>query len=556
MSAGLLGSFWRARARWVPLLPAAVALVTALVLVGDACWYFIKPGAAVLNDMDEGYATAFARRMIEGRWLPYVDGVSHRGPVFYWVVALAVRVFGAESWLAMRLLAWGLLVATIVLGVLSAALLRRWLMGAIMALTYVAVCLGSLSLHDGLATNAEHVLNVFVLAALPCLIIGLARAERRAAFGWLAAAGALTMLGGLSKQVGLAAFGPYGLWVLCAAIARGEVPRPQRLGLLLAFGLGAVLPLAVVLARYAAAGELSTFWYFFVTYNTKVYVGGIGTHAPSLFELFWTRKFDLLVIAAPLIGVALFHALARARSVRDVPRAFDARGAEVTILLQAVVALAASNGGRRDFGHYYLQVLPWAGLFGGWVIERLLDQGGFVSRKRWLRTTVGRLLVVAPAIAIAVAGWTVRVRQYQQKGHGGFKTHDWPICKFVRANSQPGDSIFVWGFDPAPYTACQRRPASRYLYTTFPSGFIPFLNRPPEVEAAQVAPGSQEILLRELTESKPAIIFDSAMSMNSRSMLQYEPFARFVRAGYCRSNANVGGSTPWVRKTGAGCSAP
>jgi hypothetical protein len=110
-------------------------------------------------------------------------------------------------------------------------------------------------------------------------------------------------------------------------------------------------------------------------------------------------------------------------------------------------------------------------------------------------------------------------------------------------------------FDPAPYTACQRRPASRYLYTTFPSGFIPFLNRPPEVEAAQVAPGSQEILLRELTESKPAIIFDSAMSMNSRSMLQYEPFARFVRARYCRSNANVGGSTPWVKKAGDECPA-
>ncbi len=553
MSAGLLGSFWRARARWVPHLPAALALVCALALVGDACWYFIKPGAAVLNDMDEGYATAFARRMIEGRWLPYVDGVSHRGPVFYWVAALAVRAFGAESWLAMRLLAWALLVSTVVLGVLSAALLRRGLMGAIMALSYVAVCLGSLSLHDGLATNAEHVLNVFVLAALPCLILGLARAERRAAIGWLAAAGVLTALGGLSKQVGLVAFGPYGLWLVCAAVARREVPGRQRLYWLLAFGLGAAVPLVLVVARYALAGELSTFWYFFFTYNTQVYVGGIGPHAQSLFELFWTRKFDLLVIAAPLIGVALFHALSRARGLRDLPRALDARGAEVTIMLQAVVALAASNGGRRDFGHYYLQVLPWAGLFGGWVIERVLEQSAFVTRKRWLRTTAGRLLVVVPVAAIAIAGWTVRVRQYQQKGHGGFRTHDWPICKFVRANSQRGDSIFLWGFDPAPYTACQRRPASRYLYTTFPSGFIPFLSRAPDVEAAQVAPGSQEILLRELGESKPAIIFDSAMTMGNRSIMQYEPLARFVKAGYCRSNANVGGSTPWVRRVGETC---
>jgi 4-amino-4-deoxy-L-arabinose transferase-like glycosyltransferase len=537
----------------VPQLPALVALAAALVLVSDANWFFLRPGPAVLNDMDEGYAQAIARRMIEGRWLPYVDGVSHRGPVFYWVAAIGARVFGSESWLSMRVLAWLMLVSTLTLGFTTAVLLKRWLAGGIMALGYVAICLGSMSAHDGLAMNAEHVLNVFVLAALPCLIVGLRRASSPRALAWLAVAGALTMLGGLAKQVGLAALGPFGLWVICAAIARGELSRRRRVGLVVAFAVGALAPLAVVLARYVVAGELATFAYYFYTYNTRIYVGGVGEHAKSLFDLFWTRKFDLLVIAAPLLGFALFHGIAGARRLRDVPRAFDARGAEATVMLQAVVALAISNGGRRDFGHYYLQVLPWAGLFGGLVVERLLEQSAYRERVHWLRATLGRSLIVLPAVAIAIAGWTVRVRQYQQRGHGGFKSANWPICKFVQEKSKPSDSIFLWGFDPAPYTACKRRPASRYVYTTFPSGYIPFLSRTPEVEAQQVAPGSQEILLRELEQSRPALIFDSARSMGGRSIMQYERLASFVKAGYCRADVNVGGPTPWVQKSGNDC---
>lgn len=549
----VLRRIWRTRPCWVPQLPAVVALVVALVLVSDASWFFVRPGPAVLNDMDEGYAQAIARRMIEGRWLPYVDGVSHRGPVFYWTAAIGARIFGSESWLSMRVLSWLMLVSTVALGFKTAVLLERWLAGGIMAVSYVAICLGSMSAHDGLAMNAEHLLNVFVLAALPCLIVGLGRASGPRALAWLAAAGALTMLGGLSKQVGLAAFAPFGLWVACAAIARRELPRRRRVGLLVAFAFGALAPLAVVLARYAAAGELGTFAYYFYTYNTRVYVGGIGFHAKSLFDLFWTRKFDLLVIAAPLVGFAIYHGVARARRLRDVPRAFDAQGAEATVMLQAVVALAISNGGRRDFGHYYLQVLPWAALFGGLVVERLLEQSAHLRRVHWLRTTLGRSLVVAPAIAIAIAGWTVRVRQYQQRGHGGFTASNWPICKFVEANSKPGDSIFLWGFDPAPYTACKRRPASRYVYTTFPSGYIPFLSRSAAAEAEQVAPGSQEILLRELQESQPALIFDSAKSMGGRSIMQYERLGAFVQSGYCRVDANLLGPTPWVRKIGGAC---
>jgi 4-amino-4-deoxy-L-arabinose transferase-like glycosyltransferase len=86
----------------MPVVPAVAALIVALALVWDANRFFFKPTAALLNSLDEGYATAFGRRMVEGRWLPYVDAVSHRGPVYYWVTAVLVKTCGWSSWLAMR----------------------------------------------------------------------------------------------------------------------------------------------------------------------------------------------------------------------------------------------------------------------------------------------------------------------------------------------------------------------------------------------------------------------------------------------------------------------
>jgi len=546
---------WRARARWVPALPALAALACAAVLFVDAHRYFTRPDPAVLNDFDEGYALALARRMIEGQWLPYVDGVSHRGPVFYWVVAIAAKVWGYDGWLSMRVLALLLLLANLLLGFLAAGLARRWTAGGILATGFASVCLGSMSSHDGMAANAELLVNVFALGAFVALALALRSLERKVALVWVFVAGALGMLGGLSKQVGLVALGPLGLWLACATLSRSSLPRRRRWLLVLVFAAGVITPAAVVLARYALAGELATFRYYFLTYNTEVYLGGIGHHSAAQFRLFWTRKLDLLIVAAPFVGLALVWVLGRTRSLRGLPRSFDAVGAEATIALEAVVALAIANAARRDFGHYYLQVLPWAGLFGGIVVERALAQLSFGSRRRWARATLLRLAVLAPATALSIAAWTVRLRQNQKDGHPGFQSSKWPVCEVVRAHSRADESLFIWGFEPANYTACNRRPASRYVYTTFVAGYVPFLAHTMEVEARLSAPGSKAILLRELQASDPAVVLDCPNSMGGRSMLHYPELERFLRAGYCRLDVDVGGPTPWVRKLAGRCPA-
>ena len=72
--------------------------------------------------------------MVEGRWLPYVDAVSHRGPVYYWVTAVLVKTCGWSSWLAMRVGTLSCMLLTLGLGFAAALVAKRSLAAGVMVL--------------------------------------------------------------------------------------------------------------------------------------------------------------------------------------------------------------------------------------------------------------------------------------------------------------------------------------------------------------------------------------------------------------------------------------
>jgi 4-amino-4-deoxy-L-arabinose transferase-like glycosyltransferase len=544
---------WRHRASWIPFVPAVGALIVAMVLVWDANRFFFEPTPALLNSMDEGYATAFGRRMVEGRWLPYVDAVSHRGPVYYWVTAVLVKTCGWSSWLAMRVGALSCILLTLGLGFSAALVAKRSLAAGVMVLVYASAVLVSMGLGDGLAFNSEHVLNVFGMLSFLCIVLGLRRETPHAWLLFVSAASA--MLGALAKQVGLVLLVPLFAWTLAAAVSRPGLARRVRVRVVLAFLLGAAVPLFLLVLRYTIAGELGTLYFYLVRYNTEIYVGGLGSRFPKYVKDSFENRFDLLLIAAPIVGYVLSRLFARARGFRDLLRAYDERGLDTTVDLSAIASLLTANGSWRNFGHYYVQVLPWAALFGGILIERLAESPSWALRRHWVRTTLVRAVILLPVAALAIVGWSVRVRTFQREGahDADFGSADWPLCTYLNQNIPPHESLFVWGFAPAPYTACNRKPASRYVYTTFVAGFVPFLDDPREVEEKRVAPGSREILLHELEASKPGAIIDAANSIKNRSIMNYPGLKELVLRDYCRVAVNVGGPNVWVRRDLAPC---
>jgi hypothetical protein len=554
----LLSWAWTARARCLYALPIAFASGYAVALTISANLFFMHRRGAMLHKWDEGYALAFARRMLEGHCLPYVDAVSHRGPIFYWIVALAVKISGYGTWMPMRALTLIAMLLTMGFGFAASCLANRGTAGAIFCLIYFGACATSMNLGDALAFGSEHVVNVFAMSALLCLTVALRHRARRPNLVLVAFGGAALMLGTLGKQVGLAALAPFALWVLAVAASRRELPPSFRWGLVAAFALGVFVPIGIVLARYAIAHELSTFYYYAITYNLSVYAPALRGAArnQSLRDAF-LGHFDLLLVGAPLLGGGLSLFFARAGRPRDWARAYSEQGFDFTVVTNAGAFLLIANGSLRNFGHYYLAVLPWAALLIGVMVDRVTTRRSSAEKRFPFRSLIARSAVLLPLAAVVQIGWWCKSREFVANPdvQATFNTQDWPICRFLQARTKPTDSIFIWGFDPAPYTACDRRPASRYVFTTFVAGYVPWVDDTRAVEDARATPGSRDILLAELQREMPAVIFDSATSMGNRSLMSYDFLRTFVVANYCVDRVSVGGPTVWTRKAAEGCDA-
>jgi hypothetical protein len=535
----------------VELLISAFAGLFAGWQIARAHLFFFSP-PAVLNLYDEGYVVAFARRMLEGSWLPYVDAVSHRGPMLYWVTAIAVALGAPFSWAPIRILALSCTLLNVALVFLAARSAHHVLAGALAALGIpIVLLLGMQMPMDGIAFGGELLLNVFALASLWALVTAL---RRRASWRLVLAAGVAAGLAVLSKQVSAALLPAFALWPLAAALSRTELPPSERWKLASAFPVGVATPIAALIARYAVAGELGTLYYYMVTYNSEVYL------APISPELRLQTAETLMVIAITLIALTpalLTWAITRARANtggwRDLPRAYDRVGFVGTVGLAALLAVLFGNAAGRSFQHYYVMHTPWLALVAGLLLERAVHGAGTSSAKLRALTYV---LVLLPGCLLLDRGWSARQKQFDLEKVIKVEWRDpksAPLCEFIKRNSKPTDTLFVWGFTPALYTSCERRAASRFVYTTFVAGYVPWFDEPRALEEQRVVPGSRAILLRELASARPAVIVDAPDLMGDRSISTYPELAGFVNTHYCSAGTHDGRPVYTRKRDSKGC---
>src|SRR6266545_2186995 len=257
--------------RLVPDMPAWVAFGWSLWTLLGAHLFFLRP-PALLHFYDEGYINAFAWRMIDGHMLPYVDAVSHRGPLLYWIAALAAKLGSPTSWVPIRICSLVVTIAPVIFIFAAAYRAKKPLAGGIAAIATVVALLLALGPGDGIAFNGEHVLNVFATAAFFSLVVALDRRRPTPSVALVGLAGALAAMSALSKQVGAAMIPALALWVIAAAVSRRSLERSQRWKLVLAFAAGLAVPVATVLLRYAVVHELNTFIYWAIRYNSEIYM--------------------------------------------------------------------------------------------------------------------------------------------------------------------------------------------------------------------------------------------------------------------------------------------
>jgi hypothetical protein len=532
LSGGRL-ALWQ-RVRRIPVDSWLIALmsVTAAYYALRSANFFLRMNSAL--HFDDGYVTSIGERLLDGQLLPYVDAASHRGPVMYWLAALAQVLGGRMEWYGVRALT-GLAFLTSAGGIwLAATLARRRFAGAVAALSFVFVSMVLLELQTVFGLVGEAMATPWLVSSFALTSWALSREQpfaKRCAL--LGGAGALAALSGLTKQTYLPVAGPLGLWAVAVALSEPATSRARRWAGVGALVAGWLLPLALVVLLYAAKGELGSFYYWFYRYNVDVYMAPFeGTKVMKTMYRWATDNgylsLSLVVVLTSMAGQHLGPLLG---SLRQLPQAYARRGFELTVLLQALLALLISFSTLRFWPQYFLPPVPWFALMIGLGLEQSVGQSPHSApseRRSWAGLLISTLLFGSFAVAMIEQSLFAMQRGRDTGGWGDARPEN--ACTNIDRLAPAGAPIFIWGFDGDIYVTCRRHAASRYVYASLVAGQVP-----PDWRAHREwsARDSVQTLLGEFETVKPPLILDSPARLHGVSITQIPELDAYLRTHYC-----------------------
>lgn len=451
-----------------------------------------------LWNLDEGSTYTMAQQVLAGDVL-YRDATDHRSPLVAYLKSIILVLVG--DWNARGVQ----LVLCMALGLVGygLALIARYLAGTAAAWCTLAAFLGLqilwLSVLDSLSVNTEWFVLMFSTAGF----VGFLHSRKRPGFRWgllvgLAFGGSL-----MCKQPGLLD----GVVVLTLGgllIWRDE--QTQRMAwarFMSGSVLGMALPTVAFGIYFASQGAWADYRYFAFTFNTEIYIPEV----PLLDRLWGVRvPFAKAWENTPLLGgIGVLGALGLlAAAGRDL-----ARGRKQPLPLAVWLPLGWTFAGLltttlsgRDFDHYSLQTLPGLSLIVGVTLHTL-----------WQNRWWGRTIVVL--LALGVLGQAIPRYRDMRYLVRHLPPEPAPIAQVAREFSTPDERIFVWGYYPETYFYAQRLPASRFVYTNFVTGMVPWTNLDPFTDTAYArTPNATAHLQADLTATPAAVIIDTGTLRN------------------------------------------
>jgi hypothetical protein len=245
-------------------------------------------------------------------------------------------------------------------------------------------------------------------------------------------------------------------------------------------GVGFGLVQAAVVLYLAAGGALDD--YIEATRFAAGYTRLGGHYAPNgltttkyleqvrLAFLFWALG-KLVVTAPAIVGGFLGVFVLRERRVQQL----------VLFVLLANLGIMAQA---KFFPYHYLYLLPFMALLAGWGWVRAFR---LLARARGpaLATAAGALLVVMFGLStpeVVDSAWLqwkgyvefhrspeTRERYYDYFGAWGGGTFSYRASReaayYVARRTQPGEHVYVWGYDPLIYLLADRPSSSRFIYS-------------------------------------------------------------------------------------------
>jgi 4-amino-4-deoxy-L-arabinose transferase-like glycosyltransferase len=501
---------------------------------------------------DEGVRALTAVRMLEGARL-YADVVTDKPPgasLFY----AAVFVLFGRSMKAVHAAAivWNFATSVVVYLIASRFYTKRPGLWAALLFVYFST---NYFTQDTMAANTELLMALPYAAAFYFFILAShpnsKNAEHDRLWGPAAialfAAGLLTGLAALFKQVGVLNLGFFALYeILATWRARGE----ERLSALMwrSFGRLAVLGtgFAFVIAAFVfwlhSMNALGDFWRNGIVLNMFY----IDSEPAGLWLKFMAgRGLGFIFFNATLWSLAVLAVWHSIREVRNAAESVRSESAQRhalfdrTVALWGGVTLIAVIMSGRFYGHYFIPSLPALSLLAARGVQLLQRALGDPDRRR--SAQVG-IVVLSLFFLVGLFRCHHRTAVLVYETVTGTRTHwsaNWGMTKreqeaevvssFVRSQIPVGEPLYIWGYAHDVFWRTRCRPASRYLTPYFIDG------RFADAEATVSSSGelfrreAAANLLEDLKHTRPSLILDVEGTFRD---LPYPELMEFINANY------------------------
>ncbi len=430
--------------------------------------------------------------------LPYVSAFDHKPPLIFEWYRLALWLNdGVASAALIHGMTTVLLALTAVAVYVTGRVMADHRLGVLAGLAFSFFVANQYLQFNG---NSE----AFGLLPLTLSLLAFLVGWQRGGVGWFALAGVFGAIATLTKTsmaFNLLALIAFPIWMGL------EGDRPWRM-VLTASGLvtasaGVVAGLAAL--PWVVTGHFGDFWFANVTYNA-IYASTLGR----------LRVLNVAQIheAAITGGLALWALAAVGGVVGRLPK-----GMKLLTLLWLAGSFVGLSWTGRQFGHYYVQLVPGAALLAG---------GGFAwFASRWSerRFRVRTYAAMGPLVVITLAAMLYAFRaagpdaaHLVKFGNRTWSQHNvaaGAVAERVVSLTREGDTIYNIGSETQFYPLTGRQPAAAVTRTEH------FLR----------SPQLWEELAEQLEASPPALIIDTSFivgpSGDRVSILDPEPKAAF-----------------------------
>jgi len=449
-------------------------------------------GLPILN-RDETIYAVIAREILRGA-VPYRDIWEIKPPLIFYLYALIFRLFGEISLTPVHIFAALYMAVT---ALVTADIARKqWgpKEGLIAGLGMAAYSTFTNSMQSQEADTELFLLLPQLLAIRFFLWARPGRVSRD-----MFISGLLSGIAMMFKQPAALVVILMGLWPLIFP------PAGQgRFRGLAYFLSGAITVPAIFLIYFTCKGAFRDCLNLMVL-NNIAYLRE-RTHG-SAFAVFMRLAGGAWFIAAPNIVLWLLgygSAIYAAIEVIVKGRAENGRMRNLFLAIYLIVCSICSFSGVTFYDHYYVMMIPALTLMWTYGTSALW------SRLRNRATRVALALALFIGVLYPLVEFHFVRREWVEQ----FKVADRLFTGLgadIRARTGPDDRIFVWGLNPEIYFLAQRRPAGRFIYTTFQVGLVVGAPLPNYMsrDSDYVMPESWDLLMQDLETYKPVVFIDS-----------------------------------------------